>query len=59
MEKNLPKNQFLRPKIGWELGNIVYHKRMLQILEFLSFCKIMANLPRKNRVLEIFAIFSR
>ena len=46
--KNSPKNQFLRPEIGLDLGNIVSHKRMLQIFEFSSFWKIMANLPRKN-----------
>ena len=43
---NLPKNEFLGPKFGPDLGNIVFHKHMLQIFEFLSFCKIMAYVPR-------------
>ena len=59
MEKNSPENQFLRLKIGSDLGNMVLHNRMRQIFDILSFWKNMATFPGNKRDFLRFSLFSR
>ena len=47
--KNSTPDQFLGPKFGWDLQNMLLHNSIRQIFDFLIFCRDMASFPRKNR----------